>query len=147
MDESYLSRLHYFVCPWEHFIRNSGHRQKKSGTPKTKEMKMKVGANLLGKCQRRPSSSELVFNFYFFGARKIPILFFEHTCICILCICKISQCYTFTCGLQEKDKYTFFNEAFIFVIGPEICYFCTAYESQHFSTKFNTFLRNTYKFS
>ena len=71
----------------------------------------------------------------------------EHTCTCILCICKISQYYTFTCGLQEKDKYTFFNGPFIFVIGPEICYFCTAYKSQHFSTKFNTFLRNTYKFS
>ena len=87
------------------------------------------------------------FQFLFFWSAKNSKFIFEHTCTCILCICKISQYYTFTCGLQEKDKYTFFNGPFIFVIGPEICYFCTAYKSQHFSTKFNTFLRNTYKFS
>ena len=58
-----------------------------------------------GKCQRRPSSSELVFKIYFFRARKIPILFYEQTCTCILCICKFSQHYTFTCGVQKKDKY------------------------------------------
>ena len=45
-----------------------------------------------------------------------------------------------------KRQIHIFNGPFIFVIGPEICYFCTAYKSQHFSTKFNTFLRNTYMF-
>ena len=98
------------------------------------------------KCQRRLSSSELVFKFYFFWAWKKSKFISEHTCTYILLICKISEHYTFTCGVQKKDKYTFLNGPFICVIGTEFCPFCTTYRSQDFSMKFNMFLRNTYMF-
>ena len=75
------------------------------------------------KCQRRLSSSELVFKFYFFEARKIQKLFFEYTCTCILHICKISQHYTFTCGVHEKDKYTFLMGLLFLLLGQKFVIF------------------------
>ena len=91
---------------------------------------------------RAPLSSFSKINL---GVRKIPNLFVK-TCAHVYCIYAKFHSITLLHVAYRKNTNTHFKWAFIFVIGPEVCLFCTTYKSQDFLTKLNTFLRNKYMF-